>query len=72
MGIANRIMQAGVVASSLASTTEAAAISTYACHNKTEPHVNLDQGGVLGFRDGHANSVFLGVPYAASTGGQNR
>jgi hypothetical protein len=75
MGITGRLFNMGVVASSLASATGAAALdttSTYACHNRTAPHVTLDQGGIQGFRDSHANSVFLGVPYAATTGGQNR
>jgi hypothetical protein len=75
MGIVNKLVNMGVVASSLALTTGPAALdttSTYTCHNRTAPHVTLNQGGVQGFRDSHANSVFLGVPYAATTGGQNR
>jgi hypothetical protein len=73
MGIVGKMIHAGVVASSLALTTGAAAIKPYACHNnQTTPHVTLGQGGVQGFRDSHANSVFLGIPYAATTGGQNR
>ena len=75
MGIAGKIINIGVVASSLTSTTGAAAVDippTYGSNNHTAPHVTLDQGGVQGFRDSHANSVFLGVPYAATTGGQNR
>jgi hypothetical protein len=72
MGITSKIVQVGVVALGLAS---AAAVKPYACHNhnnQTAPHVTLDQGGVQGFHDSSANSVFLGVPYAATTGGQNR
>ncbi|KAH9906202.1 Alpha/Beta hydrolase protein [Xylariomycetidae sp. FL2044] len=38
----------------------------------TTPTVVLDQGTVNGFRDARGNSVFLGIPYAATTGGQNR
>ncbi|KAL6704875.1 hypothetical protein ACN47E_007558 [Coniothyrium glycines] len=38
----------------------------------TAPRVNLDQGTIEGFRDLHNNSVFLGVPFADTTGGQNR
>ena len=76
MGIASKMINVSVMASSLASTIGAAAVetpSTYACDNHTTaPQVILDQGGVHGFRDSHANSVFLGVPYAATTGGQNR
>ncbi|KAK8053199.1 hypothetical protein PG996_012500 [Apiospora saccharicola] len=36
------------------------------------PRVLLPQGTVDGFRDSHNNSVFLGIPFAQSTGGQNR
>jgi hypothetical protein len=32
----------------------------------------LDQGSVKGFNDAHGNSVFLGIPFAATTGGENR
>ncbi|KAH7035936.1 Alpha/Beta hydrolase protein [Microdochium trichocladiopsis] len=34
--------------------------------------VNLPQGPVRGFADDSGNSVFLGIPFAATTGGQNR
>lgn len=40
--------------------------------NGSVPYVDITQGGVQGFRDGHGNAVYLGVPYAASTGGENR
>ncbi|KNG52705.1 acetylcholinesterase precursor [Stemphylium lycopersici] len=33
---------------------------------------SLHQGTVKGFTDSHGNSVFLGIPFAESTGGQNR
>lgn len=36
------------------------------------PHAALPQGDIQGFRDKHCNAVYLGVPFAASTGGQNR
>ncbi|UNI19288.1 hypothetical protein JDV02_005481 [Purpureocillium takamizusanense] len=36
------------------------------------PTVVLPQAAVKGFRDDHCNNVFLGVPFAASTGGENR
>jgi len=32
----------------------------------------LHQGSVKGFKDSHGNSVFLGIPFAETTGGQNR
>jgi carboxylesterase type B len=34
--------------------------------------VPLDQGSVKGFSDAHGNSVFLGIPFAETTGGENR
>ena len=32
----------------------------------------LYDGSVKGFTDSDGNSVFLGIPFAATTGGQNR
>lgn len=36
------------------------------------PPAAIGQGKIEGFRDEHCNGVYLGVPFAASTGGQNR
>lgn len=36
------------------------------------PRVELAQATVEGFLDTHNNSVFLGIPFADTTGGQNR
>ncbi|RGP58881.1 hypothetical protein FSPOR_11720 [Fusarium sporotrichioides] len=36
------------------------------------PPTAVPQGKIEGFRDAHCNAVYLGVPFAASTGGQNR
>ncbi|CAF3544972.1 unnamed protein product [Fusarium graminearum] len=36
------------------------------------PPAAIPQGNIEGFRDTHCNAVYLGVPFAASTGGQNR
>lgn len=37
------------------------------------PHsVNLQEGTVKGFADASGNSVFLGIPFAETTGGENR
>jgi hypothetical protein len=36
------------------------------------PRALVPQGTVEGFRDEYCNAVYLGVPFAASTGGQNR
>jgi hypothetical protein len=57
----------------LASSVSAAPGPTsYASSNNTVPRVTLEQGAVQGFRDNHTNSVYLGIPYAATTGGENR
>lgn len=34
--------------------------------------VSLPQATLKGFKDAHGNTVFLGVPFAATTGGENR
>lgn len=44
----------------------------YPSSNTSSPRVSLEQGAIQGFRDNHTNSVFFGVPYAATTGGENR
>lgn len=44
----------------------------YTNGNSSVPLASLEQGTVRGFHDNHTNSVFLGVPYAATTGGENR
>jgi hypothetical protein len=36
------------------------------------PRVTLPQATVEGFFDLHNNTVFLGIPFADTTGGQNR
>lgn len=36
------------------------------------PRVQLPQATVEGFFDLHNNTVFLGIPFAATTGGSNR
>jgi hypothetical protein len=38
----------------------------------TLPTALTTQGPVRGFTDTHGNSVFLGIPFAATTGGANR
>ncbi|KAL1800391.1 hypothetical protein ACET3X_000733 [Alternaria dauci] len=38
----------------------------------TDGIATLDQGTVKGFTDEYGNSVFLGIPFAQTTGGENR
>ncbi|KAF4781032.1 carboxylesterase [Colletotrichum scovillei] len=44
------------------------------CSNATQsaPHARISQGLVKGFHDASCNSVFLGIPFAATTAGENR
>jgi len=37
-----------------------------------EATANLQAATVKGFADSHGNSVFLGIPFAETTGGENR
>lgn len=76
MGIRAKIITAaglGLVAFDAASPVSAATLpSGYATGNGTVPRVVLEQGAVQGFRDNSTNEVYLGIPYAATTGGENR
>ena len=76
MGLSKRIVTAaslGLVAFDAASPVNAAVLpSDHGMSNSSVPHVNLEQGSVQGFRDNHTNAVYLGIPYAATTGGENR
>jgi hypothetical protein len=40
--------------------------------DETFPTALTNQGAVRGFEDANGNFVFLGIPYAATTGGSNR
>lgn len=44
------------------------------CANRQQPVPSaiIPQGTIKGFRDASCNSVYLGIPFAATTGGQNR
>lgn len=43
-----------------------------ACHASCGPRVVLPQGTVAGYRDANHSAVYLGIPYAQTTGGENR
>lgn len=54
---------------------EAAALAlaiTTATASCAQPSASLAQGVISGFTDSHNNSIFLGIPFAQTTGGQNR
>lgn len=69
---ASLVFAACVLATSVTASKGTNSAPTYTNGNSSVPLVSLEQGIVRGFRDNHTNSVFLGVPYAATTGGQNR
>lgn len=58
----------------LAFARRVAGAPVYKCENSntTAPTAFTAQGTVNGFTDANGNSVFLGIPYAASTAGDNR
>ncbi|CAH0054615.1 unnamed protein product [Clonostachys solani] len=60
---------AGLVLASLLSPV--AATATGVC-SQSAPKAVIPQGTIQGFHDSSCNSVFLGIPFAATTGGQNR
>lgn len=64
-----RLLQA---AACLSLTVLQAAAVPCASRSPRTPVVALPQGTVHGFRDSHGNPVYLGIPFAQTTGGQNR
>ncbi|OLN81330.1 Para-nitrobenzyl esterase 3 [Colletotrichum chlorophyti] len=67
--MASKTAAMALVASSFLSVTTAAK-----CGNSTYsvPSVVIPQANINGFYDADGNSVFLGIPFAATTGGENR
>ncbi|KZL74103.1 para-nitrobenzyl esterase (carboxylesterase) [Colletotrichum tofieldiae] len=72
MGLINMLAKATAV--SLVASCLAPFVAASACSNTTlvPPSAAIPQGTIKGFRDASCNSVFLGVPFAATTGGKNR
>ncbi|KAI6619551.1 hypothetical protein MCOR14_010423 [Pyricularia oryzae] len=69
MGIvANLVAAAGIL--SACSSNFATLASP--CQPRGIPRAVTAQGTITGARDAHGNSVFLGIPFAATTGGDNR
>lgn len=50
----------------------ASSITAAAILRNVTPSVAIDQGTITGFTDASGNSVFLGIPFAETTGGENR
>ncbi|KAM6511196.1 hypothetical protein FALCPG4_016200 [Fusarium falciforme] len=72
MGLVNVITTAtglALAASCFVSGTAAAACPP---SRPQVPSAVIPQGTIKGFQDEHCNSVFLGIPFAATTGGDNR
>ncbi|KAH6886270.1 Alpha/Beta hydrolase protein [Thelonectria olida] len=47
-------------------------VTAAAASGRKTPQVAIAQATIRGFQDAHNNSVYLGIPYAATTGGKNR
>lgn len=72
MGLVNVITTAtglALAASCFVSGTAAAACPPV---RPQVPSAVIPQGTIKGFQDEYCNSVFLGIPFAATTGGDNR
>lgn len=69
MGIVANLVAAAGILSACSSN-----FATFAspCQPRGIPRAVTAQGTITGARDAHGNSVFLGIPFAATTGGDNR
>ncbi|KAM0549504.1 hypothetical protein ACHAPJ_009320 [Fusarium lateritium] len=72
MGLVDMFTTAILAASCLTPVAAAAAAAACSDCRPIIPQAVIPQGTIKGFRDDHCNAVYLGVPFAASTGGQNR
>ncbi|KAH8660723.1 carboxylesterase [Tricladium varicosporioides] len=72
MGFSQAIQRAICLASALSSRFQVRAGCSCTIDEETFPTALTNQGQVSGFQDASGNSVFLGIPYAATTGGDNR
>ncbi|KDN68417.1 putative carboxylesterase [Colletotrichum sublineola] len=72
MGLINTLPAAAATALVASCLSPCLAASTCGDAALASPIVSIAQGTVEGFRDASCNSVFLGVPFAAKTGGENR
>jgi len=71
MGFSNVIEKAvslGLVVSTLLSS----GVECSVLRTRATPSAVTKEGTVSGFTDSSGNSVYLGIPYAATTGGNNR
>ncbi|KID94039.1 acetylcholinesterase precursor, partial [Metarhizium majus ARSEF 297] len=61
-----------LMATILALTASGLAEAEAASCNLPLPSAVISQGAIRGFRDAYCNAVYLGIPFAATTGGKNR
>lgn len=71
MGINSTFEKAAAALLALSSFVGSSAAAASDC-TTARPEVVLSQGVVRGFRDASCNSVYLGLPFAQTTGGANR
>jgi hypothetical protein len=70
----SRVLLGQSICIALAFARQVAGAPVYSCENSdsTAPTAFTAQGPVNGFTDANGNLVFLGIPYAATTAGENR
>lgn len=71
MGIGGTRLLGACLGVALSTLIVAGAATAGSC-DQLVPTAMIEQGMVEGFRDIHCNAVYLGIPFAATTGGQNR
>lgn len=72
MGFLIRIATAAGILSAYSSGVTTLASPFHLPRNSSAPSAITAQGTITGALDDHGNSVFLGIPFAATTGGDNR
>ncbi|GKT49725.1 para-nitrobenzyl esterase [Colletotrichum spaethianum] len=72
MGLMNAFAAVANIALVASSLLPLSAASDCSNTTRATPSVAIPQGTIEGFRDASCNSVFLGVPFAATTGYENR
>jgi hypothetical protein len=72
MGLMHVIGKAAGLSLAISSIAFPAAVAGKPCIGGKYPTVISPQGQIRGFRDSSGSAVYLGVPFAATTGGENR
>lgn len=72
MGCTNLCAMALRLVATIILALTASALADAASCNLPLPSAVISQAAIRGFRDAYCNAVYLGIPFAATTGGKNR